>query len=173
MSKSGHTQWDCSDPLTHEIRASIYEVIKRSPGVYLSKISASMNVTLTTTRYHLDVLEDEGHVTRVHIRGKRRYYPGYDNEVHLIAALDDEGTASVLVTLAELEEASGVQLADELGRDDSTISHHLSQLEQAGLITREREGRRIVNRVDPDTQKRIAAVGASPKAWSGLNKNDN
>lgn len=164
MSKSGYAQWDCSDPLEHEIRASIYEFIKQAPGAYLSKISASVNVTLTTTRYHLDVLEDEGHVTRVHVRGKRRYYPGYDNEVHLIAALDDEGMASVLITLAKLEEATGVQLADELDRDASTISHHLSRLEQAGLITREREGRRIVNRVIPDTQKRIAAVGASPKA---------
>lgn len=173
MSKSGYTQWDCSDPLNHEIRASIYEFIKQSPGAYLSKISASVNVTLTTTRYHLDVLEDEGHVTRAHVRGKRRYFPGSDNEVHFIAALNDEGTASVLVTLAKLGEASGVQLADELDRDASTISHHLSRLEQAGLIKREREGRRIVNRVDPDTQNRIAALGVPPKSCSGLNKNDN
>lgn len=173
MSKSRYTQWDCSDPLDHEVRASIDEFITQSPGSYLSEIAASVNVNLTTTRYHLDVLEDEGHVTRAHVRGKRRYYPGHQNEVHLIAAFNDEATAAVLSTLATLEVASGVQLADELDRDASTISHHLSRLEQAGLIKREREGRRIVNRVDPDTQKRIATAGASPNACPGLNKSDN
>ena len=167
MSKSGYTRWDSSDPLTHETRAIIYEFIEHSPGAYLSEICSAVDVTLTTTRYHLNVLEDEGHVTRVNIRGKRRYYPGYENDVHLIAALDDSGTASVLVTLAELEEASGGQLADELECDASTISYHLAHLEQAGLVERERAGRRIVNRVDPDAQKRIATTGASPRTESG------
>lgn len=170
MSKSGYTRWDCSDPLNHDTRASIYEVIDRSPGTYLSEICSSVDVSLTTTRYHLDVLEDEGHVTRVNVRGKRRYYPGYENEVHLIAALDDEGTASVLATLAEFGEASGGQLADELDRDASTISHHLAHLEEAGLIERERRGRRIMNRVEAETQERILTTGASPRVNSGLSK---
>ncbi|PSQ46207.1 hypothetical protein BRD15_09625 [Halobacteriales archaeon SW_6_65_15] len=161
MSKSGYTRWNCSDPLTHETRASIYEFVERSPGAYLSEICSAVDVTLTTTRYHLDVLEDESRVTRVNVRGKRRYYPGYDDEVHLIAALDDEGTASVLATLAELDEASGGQLADELDRDASTISHHLARLERVGLVERERDGRRVVNRVDPDTRERIEDVSSS------------
>ena len=172
MSKSGYTRWDCSDPLDHDTRASIYGVIDRSPGTYLSEICSSVDVSLTTTRYHLDVLEREGHVTRVNVRGKRRYFPGFDNEAHLIAALDDEGTASVLATLAEFGEASGGQLADELNRDASTVSHHLAHLEEAGLVERERKGRRIMNRVDSDTQKRMLTTGASPRANSGPSKSE-
>lgn len=168
--KSGYTRWDNSDPLAHETRATIHEFIEQSPGAYLSEITAAVDVTLTTTRHHLDILEDEGHVTRANIRGKRRYYPGYENDVDLIAALDDAGTASVLVTRGELEEASGRQLADELDRDASTISYHLARLEQAGLIERERVGRRIVNRTDPDAQKRKPTTGASPRTESGPSK---
>lgn len=158
MSKSGYTRWDSSDPLTHEIRASIYDFITHSPGAYLSEICSAVDVTLTTTRHHLNVLEEEGEVSKVTVWGKRRYYPGYESEPHLIAALDETGTAAVLRTLAAIGEATGGQLADEIGRAPSTISHHLSRLEQAGLIERERDGRRIINRVDQETKERIATI---------------
>ena len=72
--------------------------------------------------------------------------------MELAAALDDEGTAEVLHALARLGASHGGRLADELDRDASTVSHHLSRLEDAGLVEREREGRAVVNRLAPEVR---------------------
>ncbi|APW96310.1 transcriptional regulator [Halobiforma lacisalsi AJ5] len=36
--------------------------------------------------------------------------------------------------------------------DPSTVSHHLSSLEEDGLVVRERDGPAIVNRVAPEVE---------------------
>jgi DNA-binding transcriptional ArsR family regulator len=147
-----YSRWDNSDPLDHEVREALYEAIERSPGGYLSEISDRADVALSTARHHLDVLEEEGLVTTAKVRGKRRYYPDYAPDVELTAALEDEGTAEVLDALARLGASHGGRLADELDRDASTVSHHLSRLEDAGLVEREREGRAVVNRLAPEVR---------------------
>jgi DNA-binding transcriptional ArsR family regulator len=59
----------------------------------------------------------------------------------------------VLEALAEsADSVSG--LADRIDRDPSTVSHHLSRLEDDGLIHREREGQAVTNRLAPG----VAAV---------------
>jgi DNA-binding transcriptional ArsR family regulator len=147
-----YSRWDDSDPLDHEVRAALYEAIERSPGAYLSEVSERADVALSTARHHLDVLEDEGLVATAKVRGKRRYYPDHAPDVELTAALEDEATADVLDALARLGASHGGRLADELDRDASTVSHHLSRLEDAGLVEREREGRTVVNRLTPEVR---------------------
>ena len=149
-----HSQRDDSDPLDHEGRAALYEAIEESPGAYLSAVCESAEVPVSTARHHLDVLEAEGLVTTAKVRGKRRFYPGHAAaDAELVAALEDEGTAPVLHALARLGDSHGGRLADELDRDPSTVSHHLSRLEDAGLVEREREGRTIVNRLAPEARE--------------------
>ncbi|NEU58950.1 helix-turn-helix domain-containing protein [Halorussus sp. MSC15.2] len=147
-----YSRWDDSDPLDHEGREALYETIERSPGAYLSAVCESADVPVSTARHHLDVLEDEGLVTTVKVRGKRRFYPGRAEDAELVAALEDEGTAPVLRALGRLGDSHGGRLADELDRDPSTVSHHLSRLEDAGLVEREREGRAVVNRLSPEVR---------------------
>lgn len=55
------------------------------------------------------------------------------------------------------EVGEGLELAP------STVSHHLKELRQAGLINVERQGRRIDCRASRDTLRRIASFFA---AWS-------
>ena len=66
--------------------------------------------------------------------------------------MNDDSTASIIDALARLGAASVSDLADELGRDPSTISHHLQRLEADSIIAREREGRAVMNKLSPEAR---------------------
>ena len=137
------------EPLENPRRRAVYEAIRADPGRCLSAVSEASDVTLSTARHHLRVLEDEGLVRSKLVRGKRRYVPVGDYDVELRAALADSATRAVLETLASIGPAHNGRIADELDRDPSTVSHHLSALADDGLVRRERDGRAIVNELAP------------------------
>jgi ArsR family transcriptional regulator, arsenate/arsenite/antimonite-responsive transcriptional repressor len=55
-----------------------------------------------------------------------------------------------LVASAAEGEACACDLVEPLGKSQPTVSHHLSVLTEAGLLTREKRGRWAWYRVDPD-----------------------
>jgi predicted transcriptional regulator len=142
-----YSRYDDSDPLEHEGRAYVFEVIEDTPGVYLSAVSAQTDCSLSTVRHHLRVLEQESLVMSVKVHGKRRFYPAYSEQVELTAALNDDATATVISALSRLGPASVSDLADALDRDPSTVTHHLQRLASDGIVVRERDGRTVMNRL--------------------------
>jgi ArsR family transcriptional regulator len=55
-----------------------------------------------------------------------------------------------IVANAPAGEACGCELVEPVGRSQPTISHHLSVLTEAGLLTREKRGRWAWHRVVPE-----------------------
>ncbi|PSQ14599.1 hypothetical protein BRD02_08520 [Halobacteriales archaeon QS_8_69_73] len=147
-----YSRYDDSDPLEHDAREQVYGIVSETPGSYLSKVSERADLPLSTTRHHMKVLEREGLVSGAKLRGKRRFYPAYAEGIELAAALNDESTASIIDALARLGAASVSDLATDLGRDPSTISHHLQRLEEDDIIAREREGRAVMNKLSPEAR---------------------
>ncbi|SEV84788.1 winged helix-turn-helix transcriptional regulator [Natrinema salifodinae] len=143
-----YSRYDDSDPLEHDRRRAVYEAIRDEPGAYLSQLSDRTGVPLSTVRHHVRVLEEEDLVTDSKVNGKRRYFLE-EADAELQAALAEPAKRDVLEALADLGRAHNGRLADELGRDPSTISHHLSALEEDGLVVREKDGRAIVNELPP------------------------
>lgn len=144
-----YSRFDDSDPLDHDVRGRLFEVVEDSPGVYLSEVSERTGVPVSTARHHVRVLEREGLVASAKVRGRRRFYPETDDDPALSAALNDEPTAGLLDALARVGPASVSELAAELDRDPSTVTHHLTRLEEDGIVVRERDGRAIRNRLSP------------------------
>jgi DNA-binding transcriptional ArsR family regulator len=142
-----YSRYDDSDPLEHEGRESVFEAIEETPGVYLSAVSERTGLSLSTIRHHLQVLEQESLVMSVKVHGKRRFYPAYSEQVELTAALNDEATANVIDALSRLGSASVSELAEDLDRDPSTVTHHLQRLADDGIVVRERDGRTVMNRL--------------------------
>ena len=136
-------------PLEHEHRRRLYRTIRERPGIYLSALGDAHELSLSTVRHHLRVLEEASAVRSIAYRGKRRYFPAGTDATALRAALSDPATRRVLEALAAIGPARNDRLADELDRDPSTISHHLSRLADDGLVVRERDGRAIRNEVAP------------------------
>ena len=55
-----------------------------------------------------------------------------------------------LIAGAEADEMCACDLVEPLGKSQPTVSHHLSVLTEAGLLTREKRGRWAWYRVVPD-----------------------
>lgn len=132
-------------PLENEHRRSLYETIRADPGRCLTTVSEESGVALSTARHHLRVLEEENLIRSVKSGGKRRYLPVDEGDAELLTALAEPATRRVLEALATIGPARNGGLAEELDRDPSTVSHHLSKLEELGLVRRERDGRAVVN----------------------------
>jgi len=164
----GYKRYSDDDPLEHEAREQLYNAICDSSGASLSEISDDAGVPLQTARYHLRILDFENLVNHESIRGRRRYYPINAQWAELEAALNDDSTASIIETLAEDGPTSVSSLADALGRDPSTISHHLDRLADDELVEREREGRAVLNKLAPRAEQALqedeAMTSAAPPA---------
>jgi len=153
-----YSRYDDSDPLEHEARVEMLDVVETEPGTYLSEVSERAGLPLSTTRHHMRVLEQEELVASATVRGRRRFYPGGAEGLELAAAMNDEATARLLDALARLGPSSVSALAEELDRDPSTITHHLKRLETDGVVVRERDGRAIVNSLSPEAAEALDPV---------------
>ncbi|PSP96588.1 hypothetical protein BRC89_13625, partial [Halobacteriales archaeon QS_4_70_19] len=142
-----YSRYDDSDPLEHEAREEMFAVVEESPGTYLSEIAERADIPLSTARHHIRVLEREELVSGAKVRGKRRFYPAHTDGVELAAAMNDDSTAAVIDALARLGAASVSDLADELDKDPSTVTHHVQRLEEDDVVVRERDGRAVMNKL--------------------------
>lgn len=64
---------------------------------------------------------------------------------------------SYLFSSSDGEEISG-NLAVVLGLTESTVSHHLTQLRNAGLVLSERRGMNVFHRIRPDALQALCVV---------------
>lgn len=161
------------DPLDHEMRADLFDIIESQPGAYLSELATATDAPLSTVRYHLKVLEQQAVVTPVKIRGKRRYFPGNEPADELAAALTEDGPADVLRALAREGPSSVSALADAVDRDPSTVTHHLTRLEESGLVERERAGQAVENRLAPAVEATLVTrTDAGQSGTAGTTSGD-
>jgi predicted transcriptional regulator len=143
LAPAGYSRHDDSDPLTHETRREIYEQVTASPGTYVSEIATATDTPLSTVRYHVRVLEAEDLVREQRLTGKRRLFPTRSTDVAVHAALNDDPTATIVDAIDRLDRPTVSTLAEETERSDSTVSYHLSRLEESGVVARERNGNRV------------------------------
>lgn len=155
-----------ADALDSEPRATLYETVADSPGISMTAVAERANMPLSTARYHSRVLTNEDVIDEEKIRGKRRLFPaamGPDRR-ELTAAMADDATASLLAAAFHLEPVGVCELAEELDRSASTVSYHLTRLEEAGLLERERDGDCTVVRLDPAVRSALDPDGTTVDA---------
>lgn len=154
-----YSRSDDSDPLEHEDRRALARLVRDHPGLPLADVSDQLGVPRSTLRYHARILEEEDQLASRTVLGRRRLFPARtDRPPELLAALQDSGTRQVLRTLSRHEPATVSTLADELGKATSTVSYHLDRLDEAGVITRERDVNRVINRLGPTARTALTTV---------------
>lgn len=145
-----------------ESRRAIYQWVADNPGVHFRALLDELGYAQGTLQYHLRWLAEEGLVD-VSDDGKfTRYYPAaeFDETDRLVMnALRREYSRRILAHLLADGPLSTSDLAERLEKANSTVSWHLSNLADAGLVSKERDGRRVVySVVDPDRVSRLYAV---------------
>ncbi|UIO98952.1 helix-turn-helix domain-containing protein [Halobaculum sp. CBA1158] len=137
---------DGSDALDHETRRRIREAVSERPGIHLAGVASAVEEPVSTVRYHTRVLERDRAIGTEKIRGSKRLFPPAvgDHDRTVQAAIADDASRSVLQSVRRHGPATVSELADHLDRAPSTVSHHLCRLDDDGLVTRDRDGERVV-----------------------------
>ena len=83
-----------------------------------------------------------------------------DELATLLKALADPVRLRLLSLIAATDagEACACDLTEPAGRSQATVSHHLSQLTQVGILEREQRGKWAWFRLDPDRLNAICAA---------------
>ena len=152
-----------SDPdLELASRRAIYQQIADTPGVHFRALLDDLEYAQGTLQYHLRWLADEG-IVEVSDDGKyTRYYPAaeFDEADRAVMnALRREYSRRILAHLLADGPLSTTELSDRLDKAQSTVSWHLSKLAEAGIVTKERDGRSVAYDVsNPDRVKYLYTV---------------
>lgn len=157
----GYSRQANAEPLANDVRRRVNARVRATPGAHIAAIVEATDVSRSTVRYHLNVLEAAGLITGEMIRGKHRYAPA-GADLATAAALYDEPAREVLDSVARFEPVSVTGLADAVDRAPSTVSHHLDRLADVGLLERERAGGRVVIRLLPEARQHVDEVATSP-----------
>lgn len=133
------------DPLGHDTRERLYDVITDDPGVYLTELARRTATPVSTVRYHVRVLVDARLVERTTERGRTHLSPAEFDGALSPVQLEDGTRRAILVALDRQGTATGRELADHLGLTEATLSYHLRRLSDDGFVVREEDGRTVVN----------------------------
>jgi len=134
------------DPLDLESRRAIYAAVDETPGIHFRALLDRLDYAKGTLQYHLQTLADEGLVDVSEDGKYTRYYPAgeFDEADRAVMnALRRTYSRRVIAHLLADEPLSTTDLADRLDKSPSTVSWHLSQLADAGLVEKERVGQSV------------------------------
>lgn len=135
-----YTRINRDEVLDHETRAAVYSLLKERPGLSLQEISEELDLSRSTARHHLRVLEDAdmiGH--RAQGRCRVHFPVGRRSEAvreHLLS----HPTRQAIVEMVHDEPRSLVEMARELEANPGAVAFHLDKLTEAGLIERYENG---------------------------------
>lgn len=143
-------------------RRAIYQRIDDTPGIHFRALLEELEYAQGTLQYQLRWLADQGLVDVSEDGQYTRYYPaeefGEDDQV-VMNALRREYSRRILAHLIADGPLSTTELSERIEKANSTVSWHLSNLTEAGLVSKDRDGRSVMYRVDdPDRVTRLYVV---------------
>jgi predicted transcriptional regulator len=133
--------------LDHQTRAAIHNFIRENPGAEVPRIMEAVGTQNGQTDYHLSVLRREGLVSVVRLgRADHHFERGRLSPADMkkIATLRSANVRQVFETVRRMPDASVGVLAATLSLSEPTVSKAVKRLVDAGLVDRQRQGRRVL-----------------------------
>lgn len=120
----------------NETRQQILAHVKSNPGVHFNGIVRDIDIATGQAQYHLRRLIKGGELEDESINGRTHYFsPEFDPwERRALALLRRETSRNVIALGLRDGSVPAPAVADELDVARSTVTWHLSNLEEAGIV---------------------------------------
>lgn len=149
-----------ADLLDNDTRRRVYEVLQADPGLRLSEVARQAGCSTSTARYHLRRLQREDMVQAAGEPGMQRWFPAGDigpEAMEREAVLAVGNSREVYRAIQAKPGASLGEIADAVGTSSPAAHKVVERLVDAGLVAKERDGRRVALRPVPVEDDRSLA----------------
>ena len=157
------------------MRDRLLQLARNFPGLHLRELARQADTSLNLVQYHIQKLQDEGFLEIALAGGKVRVFPpdlrAEDRTV--LAILRDKPRLRITMHLLDGGAMSHGDLVRRVKMGKSTLSFHLRQMEDAGVVHTADEGYGLANEQQvrvlldryPPTQD---AVGRMAEVWEAV-----
>lgn len=142
----GYSKLKRSALLDNRVRDRLVTAIREDPGVDATELKRRAQVAWGTVVYHLTVLERHKLVSSLLDGGHRRFFPVGEvdwSRRGQIGLLRNERARALYEAIAQEPGVIQEALAHRMGMSSPGVLWHLSRLEEAGLVGRVKEGRKV------------------------------
>ncbi len=118
-------------------RKRLFEYVEANPGVHFSQLKRDLDMETGLLQYHLRELEEYGVLESEEYQSKRRVFVARnldERERAILAVLRYETTREILLHLLERGASRNGEIAEAVEVTPSTISWHLSNLIEQGVV---------------------------------------
>lgn len=153
-----------AEPPGGRVREKVLAFVRRYPGVHVRAIERELHLSSRLAAYHLGQLEGDGRVQCVHETGYSRYFPAVGrprwskDDVAFLCLMRRPAALRITLLLASEGPLGRVELGQRLDLARASVSYHLGQLVDAGVVRSDADGRRLLYRLAdaPATVGRLA-----------------
>lgn len=144
------------------VRKDIYDFISQNPGEHLANITKEFNMSSSSTRHHLYVLETSDKIVS-HKPGKHKHYyinqNGYSRLTSgaaeykdVMSALRNDTSRNIVKLLSRNTGMNQQMISQALNIHPSTVNWHAKRLRAANIIRKTRQGKDIIYSLNEDME---------------------
>jgi predicted transcriptional regulator len=132
------------DILELESRQKIYNLLKKNPGLHLSKIAKLLDLRVSLVEYHLHYLEKHNLVKSDKQTGYKRYLIRGEAETvrkKKFSILRQKNLLKIILLLLKQKQANHTEILSQLDVSPATLSYHLKRLVKNDILDMDKRGK--------------------------------
>lgn len=137
-----------SELLDNDVRAEIFELIKQNPGINVSEIARRLDIAWGTATHHLQKLRAERMIAIRRVANQKCYFQNGGSytpqEMDVMSATKNQTAKRIAELLVKAGPHCHRDIAESLDVSPALVSFHMRKLLDAGVVAKEREGRRTI-----------------------------
>ncbi len=122
----------------------IFKFIQENPGCHLRRIKTELDMSMGTTQYHLNSLENAGRIISEKHSLHRFYFPVGIFEAeqkNILKILNQDTSREILLFIIERKNPTQTDIRDHVKITAASVNWHVKRLLELGIINQTREGK--------------------------------